>query len=118
MDDIVAVRVDLQDGACRYFLTWGRIPGAIDEQQLERLVMAAATRFSLGGEPVSAHVCVSLQEAADEPYFFESFFKMCQRPIPYGPGYKKWAADILERLHAGKELHYLGRREARNSLQD
>lgn len=82
-------RVDLEGGERRYFLTWGRISEAVDEEPLERLLMAAAMRCSAGAKPFSAYLCATLQEAAQEPYFFESFFKMCQRPIPYGSGYKE-----------------------------
>ena len=112
MEDVVAVRVNLDNGEACYFLTWGRIPEAVDPAPLERLVFAAATRFSLGGKPVSAQVCATLQEAAAEPYFFENFFKLCQCRIPFGPDYKAWAAETLQRLEAGKELYYLGRGEA------
>lgn len=110
MEDIVAVRLNLDNGDARYFLTWGRLPEAVDPAPLERLVLNAATRFSLGGTPVSAQLCATLQEAASEPYFFENFFKMCQRRIPFGPEYKAWAAETLQRLEAGKELYYLGRK--------
>lgn len=112
MEDVVAVRVNLGNGEVRYFLTWGRIPDAVDPAPLERLVLRTATTFSLGGKAVSAHLCATLQEAASEPYFFESFFKMCQRRIPFGPDYSAWAAETLQRLEVGKEVYYLGRLEA------
>jgi hypothetical protein len=84
MEDIVAVAVELEDGSERFFLTWGRIQDAVKPAPIEQLMLGVSTQFSLGGKPVNARLCPSLQEARDEPYFYESFFGMCQRTIPFG----------------------------------
>jgi hypothetical protein len=109
MEDIVAVRVTLADGARRYFLTWGRVLDAVDPGPLEKVVLAASAKFSLGGDPVSAEVCPTLQEAASEPYFFEGFFKLCQTRIPYDAGYDDWVAEKRDLQLQGKDLTFLGR---------
>ena len=83
MEDIVAVAVELEDGTKRYFLTWGRIQSPVDSAALEQLVIEHSTNFSLQGNPVKARLCLSLQDAAHEPYFYECFFEMCQQKIHF-----------------------------------
>ncbi len=112
MEDIVAVAVELNTGAIRYFLTWGRIQDPVDPEPLEQLILAQSIHFSLGGHPVHARVCGSLQEAAGEPAFYECFFSMCQVRIPFGPKYGQWKVKMNKRMGKGKELWYLGRRES------
>jgi len=115
MEDIVAVRVTLTSGRSRYFLTWGRIPEAIDPQPLLAIVSDNLHRFDLGGEPRAVDLCPSLQEAAGAPYFFEALFQMSQKPIPFGPGYKPWSKRMLLAIQGGSELYDLGRRRWKGS---
>jgi hypothetical protein len=110
MEDIVAVEVELENGQRRYFLTWGRIQHAVEPAFLEQLVLEQSSRFSLGGKAVRARLCLSLQDAAREPYFYENFFSMCQKKIPFGEEtYWVWKKEIDEKMKSGKELYYLGR---------
>jgi len=79
VDSIIAVRVRLDSGVDRYFLTWGdlgsnrRWPGDI-----ERAVLRASVCFALGGTPVDARVCDALQAASGERYFYECLVAMQQ----------------------------------------
>ncbi len=72
VEDVVAVAVDVDDGTTRFFITWGRIQSTVDPQPLEELVLRHAAGFDLGGTPVRARLCDTLQEARNEPYFFEA----------------------------------------------
>ena len=108
MDDIVAVAVELADGRCRYFLTWGRIFDRVDGTQVETVVLENAKRLKLDGLPLRARVCDSLQEAAGERYFYESLFDMAQKPIPCGDGYEAWKKATAEALTAGRGIWFLG----------
>ena|SRR5437764_6402405 len=108
MEDIVAVAISTDAGAVCYFLTWGRIQDAVDPGPLEAVVLANARRFAMPGEPVSARICRTLQEAAGAPWFYEYFFKFCQRPIPFGPKYKKWRKRIKRRMETGREIAFIG----------
>ena len=108
MEDIVAVAVELDNGARRYFITWGRIQNAVDPEPLEQLILQHCTDWDLGGEPVKAHMCGSLQEASHEPYFYECFFSISQQTIPFGDQYASWKAEMNKSMYAGKELYYLG----------
>ncbi len=108
MDDIVAVGVELDNGARRYFLTWGRLFDAVDGTTLEHVVLQHAHRFTLGGVPVRAWICDSLQEAAGERHFFESLFDMTQKPIPFGDDYESWRQATASSLAEGHGLWYLG----------
>jgi hypothetical protein len=108
MEDIVAVEVELEDGDRCYFLTWGRIQDAVDPEPLERLIFERCRRFDLGGIPVRARLCGTLQEAVDAPYFYEYFFMMGQEKIPFGRRYKRWRREMNKKMLEGKELCHLG----------
>lgn len=108
MHDVIALRVTLEDGSSRYFLTWGRLTDPVDSKAIEDLVGRSLSRFSLGGKPVSVTTCDSLGEASGARYFYESLFQMSQKLIPYGARYKKWAQEMLAELKKGNEIYYLG----------
>ena len=108
MDDIVALRVVLDKGPNQYFLTWGRLLGPVETKGLEELVGSHLSKFALPGHAVSINVCDSLREASGARTFYECFFEMCQKPIPFGDGYKNWATQMLDQLRQGREIYYLG----------
>jgi hypothetical protein len=109
VDNIVAVAVELEDGSERFFLTWGRIQDAVDFSKLEELVLQASGGFSLGGKPRDSRLCHTLQEASNEPYFYECFFEMCQTQIPFGEKtYEPWRKEINAEMQKGKQPWYLG----------
>ncbi|HET7486719.1 MAG TPA: hypothetical protein VFJ85_02235 [Acidimicrobiales bacterium] len=89
MENIVAIAVDTDEGKRTYFLTWGRIQDPIDPAPLEAIMLEVARNFRTPGKPQSASVCATLQDAADAPYFYEYFFTFCNKPIPFGRGYKR-----------------------------
>ena len=113
MEDIVAVRVKLSSGKSRYFLTWGRVPEAVDPKALLSIVGRNLHKFDLGGTPTAVELCLTLQDASREPYFHEAFFRMGQQRIPFGSGYTAWRDRVLKALEDGHELYYLGRRRSR-----
>jgi hypothetical protein len=107
MDDVVALRVTLATGGQRFFLTWGRLFGAGEDQPLIDVVRPHLERMARS-EVRTVQICDSMQEAAGERYFFEAFFTLCQQCIPFGPGYDEWAVETRRRVEAGKDIHYLG----------
>ena len=108
MDHITAVAVQLENGAERFFLTWGRIQDPVDPEPLEQLVLQHCVGNDLGGKPVKARVCKFLHEASDAPFFYEGFFAFCQKHIPFGDQYQAWREEMNKEMQAGKELYYLG----------
>jgi hypothetical protein len=108
VEDLIAVAVKLDNGGERFFVTWGRIQDAVDAEPVEQLVLKNANGFNLGGAPVSARLCASLHEAADEPYFFEALFDFARRKPP-GRRWKRWRSARAKAMGSGKELYYLGR---------
>jgi hypothetical protein len=110
MDYIVAVRVTLDTGQSRYVLTWGRM-GTADPWpgDIERAVLKASERWSLGGTPVACTVCDSLQEASGERFFYECLMNM-QSDMPRTGTKKFWAwADKMTAAAArGEELYFCG----------
>ena len=111
MDDIVAVRVELDTGEHRYFITWGRLHDVVDPRPLAHVILANAHHFSLGGKPIQASVCDSLSEASGAPYFFEGLLAISRESIPFGPGYEEWRKSKLEAMAKGREIHFLGRKD-------
>jgi hypothetical protein len=117
VDSLIAVRVRLDSGADRYFLTWGDLgsnrswPGDI-----ERAVLEASARWAVGGTPVAARVCDSLQEASGERYFYECLTGM-QLMIPAAGSRKfaTWAAEMTSAVLRGEELCFLGVPEDQDS---
>jgi hypothetical protein len=96
MNDVVAVEVQLADGASRYFLTCGRIQDPVDPTPVCDLVLEAAQRFALGGEAVQARLCDTLKEADESgaaPYFYECFLKFAQEKVPFGDSYDTWKEE-------------------------
>jgi len=110
VEDVVAVRVTLKRGGRRYFLTWGRLFDPVDGSELEAVVGQHLDKFALSGTAAKVELCVSLQEASKQPYFFEALWALGQERIPFGPGYKKWAAMKRGQVRQGRGLHYLGAR--------
>jgi hypothetical protein len=98
-----------QAGGSRYFLTWGRLFDPVDPARLEAAVRTHLDKFDLGGTPVSVEVCLTLQEASSQPYFYEALWWFAQQRVPFGPAYKRWASSKRRRLADGHELRYLGR---------
>ena len=108
MDDIVALRVRLTNGEKRYFLTWGRVFDPVDPRGLCDAVWGQLDKFALGGDAARIDLCDSLREAAEAPYFFESFFAMCQKKIPFGDEYLEWATRTRSDIEQGRGLYFLG----------
>jgi hypothetical protein len=106
--DIVAIEVTLSSGERRYFLTWGRIQDPVDPAPVAALVLRKASGFAMDGEPRSARVLWSLHPAATSPAFWECFFDMCQRQIPFGPEHPNWREKIAAEQEQGKQIWYLG----------
>jgi len=110
VDQWVAVHVRTDNRRSRYFLTWGRIQDPVDPGPLEELAVRAAAHFAIGGTPVSARVCSSLQEAAKEPYFFEALLTFAQQPVPRGAAYDAWREERAQAMAEGREFYFLGAR--------
>jgi hypothetical protein len=108
MEDLVALRVTLTTGQKRYFLTWGRLYDPVEPAGLIEVVTPHVQRRSREGDVASIELCESLQEASNEPYFYEGLFDMARDGPTYGPDYQAWAQAKRERLSEGKELYYLG----------
>ena len=108
MDRLVAIAVELENGAKRFYMTWGRIQHPIDPEPLEQLVLRHCIKSDLGGKPLNARLCRTLQEASHAPYFYEAFFSFNQTQIPSGEQYEAWRRELNERMQRGEELYYLG----------
>jgi hypothetical protein len=52
----------------------------VDGSKLEALALRAAASTAIGGEPIRADVCDTLQEARGESYFFEALLTFAGQP--------------------------------------
>ena len=98
----MAVAVELASGERRYFITWGRIQDNVDPVPLEALVLSHASPFDLGGSAVAARVCLNLQEARNEPYFYESLVDIAREP--HSADHLEWRPRTAEAVTEGKAL--------------
>ena len=111
MDDVVAVRVEADDGTDHYFVTWGRIQERVDLGPLSALVLRHASTFIRPGKPVRASVCHALSVAAASgraPYFYEALLLFARRPIPSDDEYAQWRAARASAMEQGFEIDYCG----------
>lgn len=108
MEDWVAVEVRTDMAQSGFFITWGRIQDTVDPGPLEGLILRTAGQFQIGGEPLSARVCASLQDAAGQPYFYEALLSIAQQPIPRGEGFEDWRRERAEAMEEGREIYFLG----------
>jgi hypothetical protein len=86
----------------------GKDSGSGGSPAARGVAVRAATRFSIGGKPVLARVCNSLQEAVKQPYFFEALLAFAQTPIPRGGDYDDWRKARGRAMADGKEFYFLG----------
>jgi hypothetical protein len=108
VNHIIAIEVKLVSGELRHFLTWGRVHDPVDPIPVAAALMGNIGRFELDGEPVAARVLWSLQPATDAPYFYEAYFAMSQKVIPFGPQYTTWERKMREAIDRGEEIYPVG----------
>lgn len=118
MDDYVAVCVKLKRGGSRFFLTFGRLFDVVDGTELESLVLKHAAQFALGGEPVKAEVCYSLNDASSAPYFYEALLVLIRYgPPPDARKWKTWKRVMTESIRNGNMLMYCGDQKHRETCR-
>ena len=106
MEDIIAIKV-VTGSEKKFFLTWGRIFDRVDEQKIIDIIKGFLSVYRIK-EYQQIRVCESIQEASSAKYFFECLFKMSQKKIPFGVGYKKWQSSMRKKIETGKEIYFLG----------
>ncbi len=108
MDDIVAVRAETDAGQVGFWLTWARVFDAIDPDPMIAAIRPHLRLVDQRGELAQVRVCLSLQEAASQPYFYEGMWSLGQTKIPFASGYEEWKAEKRMLLSEGRDLCYLG----------
>jgi hypothetical protein len=107
VEDIVAIKATDSRGKPHFFIAWGRAFDPVDPKPLLRAVRPALSRFGLSAIR-RLEVCPTLQEASDQPYFFEALVAFAQKPIPTGKVRRAWIAARRKQIAAGKDIYYLG----------
>lgn len=102
-EDLIAISVTLATGGTRYFMSFGKSFWRKSLNEICGIVLREAQGFALGGEPVSAQPCYSLQDASHSPYFFEQYAYLVAR-LAQGDDDR-----IHDELMDGQHLYYLGK---------
>jgi len=100
LEDIVAIKAIDSRGKRHFFITWGRAFDRVDPKPLLSAIRPALSRFGLTAT-CRLQVCPTLQEASDQPYFFEALVAFAQKRVPS-------TATRRKRIAAGKDIYYLG----------
>ncbi len=108
MEDIVAIKIIDDSENAHYFITWGRIFDAVDPESLLQAVAMHLSKFGIKTFN-SIELCSSLQEAANQTYFYEALFSFSQRKIRFGKNYESWRKKRKKKIRSGREIYYLGR---------
>ena len=104
MEDIVAIKVTNKKGKKFYFITWGRTFDTVNPRPLLKEISKHLEKFGIHNVK-SIHLAKTLLEASEEIYFYESFFEMAQKRIPFGKKYKNWCNAINKKIMEGKEVY-------------
>ena len=107
MEDIIAIKATDSRGKRHFFVTWGRAFDPVDPTPLLSAVRPALARFGLSAIR-RLEVCSTLQEASEQPYFFEALLAFSQKRILSGKARRAWSAARRKQIAAGKDIYYLG----------
>lgn len=107
MNDIIALKAKSKANKLYYFLTWGRIFDSIDESEIIKALQSNLSKFGIKNAS-SIKVCASLKDALNAKYFYENYFLMCQKGIPFGSRYSNWKKEMARKIKNGKEIYFLG----------
>jgi hypothetical protein len=108
MEDIVAIKASDAGGKHHFFMTWGRVFDRTDPQPLLDAVGRHLPQFGLS-EPRHLEICATLQEAREEPYFFEALVLFARQPAIDAAHRAEWEARCRERVNSGKDIYHLGK---------
>lgn len=107
MEDLVGIRVvDGVMGECG-FITWGRVFGAVEEDELAQAVRSHLHTCGLH-DVESVEVCYSLRDLSHHTYFYEALFKFAREKKPSAKQYAKWIARKRKAIERGREVYFLG----------
>src|SRR5450759_2996359 len=100
VEEIVAIKATDSREKHHFFITWGRAFDRVDPKPLLSAVRPALSRLGLSTIR-RLEVCSTLQEASDQPYFFEALLAFAQKRVLS-------AKARRNRIAAGKDVYYLG----------
>jgi hypothetical protein len=107
MDDVIGVRVRDAKRGWVGFVTYGRLWDRVDPANELAAISAHFSTFGIK-EPVDVRLCDSLQELASAKYFYEALLTFAWQPVPFGPGYEAWRAEMRSAVENGKHIFYVG----------
>ncbi len=108
VEDVIAVRVTLEDGESLAFMTWGRLFDAVDETEILDAVEKALPTYGIRAWSTIA-VCDNLGEVANERYFYEALLSFAWKAPPSGKRHASWQSKKRKLVKAGRNIYFLGR---------
>jgi len=106
MNDIVAIKfLDKKygDGAA---ITWGNV---FEEKELLKVVECGLQDTFEVSEIISIKICDSLEEIADQPYFYECLMRFIQQSVPTKEKkYSKWLNKKKKSMKCGYDIYFNG----------
>jgi hypothetical protein len=101
MEDVVAIKATDSRGKRHFFLTWGRAFGRTDSKPLLDAIRPSLSQFGLS-RIRRLEICPTLQDASDQPYFFEALLFFTRQPA---------VSNVVRRrrIGSGKDIYYLGK---------
>ena len=107
MENIVGIKVKDKIQGEGAFITWGRLFGTIDEEELLNIVKQHLPKWGIS-HLESIELCYSLMEIANQPYFYECLIRFIQEPIPQGLKYEAWKRKKIKALKEGNDIYFTG----------
>lgn len=104
MEEIVAIKVTHGKGKKDFFLTWGRTFDPVEHAQLLHAVGKNLKKYGIKNIK-KLLLLDSLKEVFRERYFFEHYFLMAQKKIPFGKGYNRWRKAMNKKITQGYEIY-------------
>lgn len=114
MDDIVAIIITVEGGQDFALLTWGRVFGPVEYEELLAAVLPHVGTFGISGSEVLGRAASSLQEVATAPYFYECLFSMIlertRAPVDDTGAIRwaEWAESRRRLIEDGKSIYFAG----------
>lgn len=115
MEDVVAIVITDTDGLEHGVLTWGRIFGSVEYDELVEAVRRSISQFGISPDQASLRVAFTLQEVSAMPYFHECLFDMHAERLeavtkdPSLGVTRAWLDRCREQVLGGRNIWYLGK---------
>lgn len=107
MEDVIGFKAMSSNQRWVGFLTFGRLWGPLETEQLENAIRDALPSFGID-RSAEVYICESLQHLRSCPYFYEGLLSFAWRPISFGSGYDAWRQKQRDEVGTGSGVYCVG----------